>query len=194
LLIEEKWPEGDHSSACNRNDSGNRVGGGQNGGSGGGGDSDRGPIGGDGNCDCDSSVRATSNALTSRSKRIPVRGHCALVRDVAKLHVGRLQALPELLCLDLSAIATVCNSDDICVSFEWKASPTKKERMQQARGTDLLWGGAWYDHVRWFDADDVLCHLLVRLVLCAKSGTAYHAVVVQQVVASEARKNCLLSS
>jgi len=34
----------------------------------------------------------------------------------------------------------------------------------------------------------------VRLVLCAKAGTAYHAVVVHQVVALEARKNCLLSS
>jgi len=194
LILDTEWPEGDHGSACDRNDNGSSVGGGDNGSGGGGGDGDRGPVGGDGDGDCDGCPTATSNAVPSRHKRIRVRGQCALVGDVAKLHYGRLQALPELLGLDQSAVITVRNSADICASFEWKASPTKKERMQQVRAADQLWGGAWYDHVRWLDADDVPCYGLVRLVLCAKAGIAYHAVVVQRLVASETRKNCVLSS
>lgn len=129
----------------------------------------------------------------ARRKRVRVRGRRVQVGDVAGLHGGRLQALPELLELHSTQYITVRNSAVFNAKFEWKAEPTVKEQKQEVRAAAMLWSAPWYDHVRWYDDDGAPCYGLVRLVLCAKTGTSYHAVVVQRLVESPARPNCILT-
>lgn len=188
--LETDCVEGGDVSDCDGDNFADGLKDGDNGDGGGGGASGAGGVvvGDGGGC-----YRTTRNATPPRPKRIRVRGRSVPVGLIASLDLGRLQALPGLLGLHHSDVVTVRNSALIFASFEWKAVPTKKERMQQIRAADMLWGGPWFDHVRWYDANGTPSYGLVRLVLCAKAGRSFHAVVVQRLVRSETRKNCVLS-